>query len=247
MILGYAQRVLAEVDGLHLRARGAHRPAARQAPHRRRVPDRPVRPGSACSPTFAPRHPGVAIHMVEDTQEGVLEALRADELDCAFTARGTPTPWATSSPPPSYGRRRSSSLCPPATRCAAARAGDGRGNSPPRTSSPTARTPRCGDGSSARWPIAASSRATRDLHRDGRRARGWRARASGSPCIPRSIAEQPGPPIELRADRARAADVADRTRVARIAAADAGGQGVPQGRARVREKTESEPAVLRAA
>src|SRR4029079_14540631 len=35
---------------------------------------------------FRAAHPGVAIHMVEDTQDGVLAALRADELDCAFTA-----------------------------------------------------------------------------------------------------------------------------------------------------------------
>jgi DNA-binding transcriptional LysR family regulator len=35
---------------------------------------------------FRAAHPGVAIHMVEDTQDGVLEALRADDLDCAFTA-----------------------------------------------------------------------------------------------------------------------------------------------------------------
>ena len=35
---------------------------------------------------FRAAHPGVAIHMVEDTQEDLLAALRADELDCAFTA-----------------------------------------------------------------------------------------------------------------------------------------------------------------
>ena len=35
---------------------------------------------------FRAAHPGVAIHMVEDTQDDVLAALRSDELDCAFTA-----------------------------------------------------------------------------------------------------------------------------------------------------------------
>lgn len=35
---------------------------------------------------FRAAHPEVAIHMVEDVQDDVLEALRADELDCAFTA-----------------------------------------------------------------------------------------------------------------------------------------------------------------
>ena len=57
VILGYAQRVLARGRRPALRARGAHRPAARPAAHRRRVPDRPVRPRSACSPTSAPRTP----------------------------------------------------------------------------------------------------------------------------------------------------------------------------------------------
>lgn len=35
---------------------------------------------------FHTRHPGVAIHMVERTQDELLDALRADELDAAFTA-----------------------------------------------------------------------------------------------------------------------------------------------------------------
>ena len=35
---------------------------------------------------FHERHPGVAIHMVERTQDELLDKLRADELDAAFTA-----------------------------------------------------------------------------------------------------------------------------------------------------------------
>jgi DNA-binding transcriptional LysR family regulator len=35
---------------------------------------------------FHERHPGVAIHMVERTQDELLERLRTDELDAAFTA-----------------------------------------------------------------------------------------------------------------------------------------------------------------
>ena len=35
---------------------------------------------------FHTRHPGVAIHMVERTQDELLERLRTDELDAAFTA-----------------------------------------------------------------------------------------------------------------------------------------------------------------
>jgi DNA-binding transcriptional LysR family regulator len=85
VILGYAQRVLAEVDGLHseleeltgllsgkLRIGGVY----------------PTGPYDLFGmlADFRAAHPGVAVHMVEDTQDDVLAALRADELDCAFTA-----------------------------------------------------------------------------------------------------------------------------------------------------------------
>jgi DNA-binding transcriptional LysR family regulator len=85
VILGYAQRVLAEVDGLHseleeltgllrgeLRIGGVY----------------PTGPYDLFSmlADFRAAHPEVAIHMVEDTQDDVLAALRSDELDCAFTA-----------------------------------------------------------------------------------------------------------------------------------------------------------------
>src|SRR5216117_1408141 len=61
MILGYAHRVLREVDGLHFEL-------------------------AELTAEFRRRHPGVAINMVEDTQDDLLARLRADELDCAFTA-----------------------------------------------------------------------------------------------------------------------------------------------------------------
>src|SRR6478609_11347179 len=85
VILGYAQRVLAEVDGLHseleeltgllsgrLRIGGVY----------------PTGPYDLFGmlADFRSAHPDVAIHMVEDTQDDVRAALRADELDCAFTA-----------------------------------------------------------------------------------------------------------------------------------------------------------------
>jgi len=85
VILGYAQRVLAEVDGLqseleeltgllrgNLRIGGVY----------------PTGPYDLFGmlADFRAAHPGVAIHMVEDTQDGVLAALEADELDCAFSA-----------------------------------------------------------------------------------------------------------------------------------------------------------------
>jgi DNA-binding transcriptional LysR family regulator len=85
VILGCAQRVLAEVDGLHseleemtgllrgeLRIGGVY----------------PTGPYDVFGMVadFRAAHPEVAVHMIEDTQDGVLEALRADDLDCAFTA-----------------------------------------------------------------------------------------------------------------------------------------------------------------
>src|SRR3954451_23019398 len=85
VILGYAQRVLREVDGLHselgeltgllrgeIRIGGMH-------------PTGPYDLAELLA-EFRRQHPGVAINMVEDTQDDLLARLRADELDCAFTA-----------------------------------------------------------------------------------------------------------------------------------------------------------------
>src|SRR3954467_14444972 len=187
----------------------------------------------------AEEHPGVAIHMVEDTQEGVLEALRADDLDCAFTALN----------PDALGNEFAATLLWEEEIVVAL---------PP------------GHPLSAREEVTFDELATEDLiayreHPARRRrleramadrgleprnafictemgaVRGLASKGLGVAVIPRSIAEQPGPPIARRAprpadraaaDRAGAADVADRARLARVAAADAGGQGVPQGRAR---------------
>jgi DNA-binding transcriptional LysR family regulator len=85
VILGYAERVLAEIDDLHseleeltgllrgqLRIGGVH----------------PTGPYDLFGmlADFRAAHPDVAIHMVEGTQDDMLVALRTDELDCAFTA-----------------------------------------------------------------------------------------------------------------------------------------------------------------
>jgi DNA-binding transcriptional LysR family regulator len=85
VILSCAQRVIAEVDGLHseleeltgllrgkLRIGGVY----------------PTGPYDLFGmlADFRAAHPEVAVHMIEDTQEDVLVALRSDELDCAFTA-----------------------------------------------------------------------------------------------------------------------------------------------------------------
>jgi DNA-binding transcriptional LysR family regulator len=85
VVLSYARRVLAEVDGLQaeleeltgvLRGRvgiGAMWPTGTY--------DLPGVLG-----TFHHRHPGVEIHMVEETADRLLEMLRGDELDCAFAS-----------------------------------------------------------------------------------------------------------------------------------------------------------------
>src|SRR3954453_22756062 len=85
VVLEYAHRVLREVDGLHSElgeltglVRGEVRIGGM-------YPTGPYDLAEILA-EFRMRHPGVAINMVEDTQEDVLKRLRTDELDCAFTA-----------------------------------------------------------------------------------------------------------------------------------------------------------------
>src|SRR3954471_18774656 len=85
VVLEYARRVLREVDGLHSElgeltglVRGEVRIGGM-------YPTGPYDLAEILA-EFRMRHPGVAINMVEDTQEDVLKRLRTDELDCAFTA-----------------------------------------------------------------------------------------------------------------------------------------------------------------
>jgi DNA-binding transcriptional LysR family regulator len=85
VILGYAHRVLREVDGLHSElgeltglVRGEVRIGGM-------YPTGPYDLAEILA-EFRARHPGVAINLVEDTQDDLLARLRADELDCAFTA-----------------------------------------------------------------------------------------------------------------------------------------------------------------
>jgi DNA-binding transcriptional LysR family regulator len=85
VILGYAQRVLAEVDGLHSELEELTGLLRGQLRIGGVYPTGPYDLFSMLA-DFRAAHPEVAIHMVEDTQEDVLAALRADELDCAFTA-----------------------------------------------------------------------------------------------------------------------------------------------------------------
>jgi DNA-binding transcriptional LysR family regulator len=85
VILSCAQRVIAEVDGLHDeleeltgRLRGELRIGGV-------YPTGPYDLFGMLA-DFRGANPEVAVHMVENTQDDVLAALRADELDCAFTA-----------------------------------------------------------------------------------------------------------------------------------------------------------------
>lgn len=85
VILGYAERVLAEVDGLHLELEELTGLLSGQLTIGGVYPTGPY-DLFAMLADFRSAHPGVAIHMVENTQDDVLAALRADELDCAFAA-----------------------------------------------------------------------------------------------------------------------------------------------------------------
>ena len=85
VILSCAKRVIAEVDGLHDeleeltgRLRGELRIGGVY----------PTGPYDLFGMLgdFRAANPEVAVHMTENTQDNVLAALRADELDCAFTA-----------------------------------------------------------------------------------------------------------------------------------------------------------------
>jgi len=109
VILGYAERVLAEVDGMHgeleelsgllrgeLRIGGAY----------------PTGPYDLFGmlADFRAAHPGVAIHMLESTQDDVLAGLRSDD-STAPSRQSSPMRSAASSRRRCSGRRRSSSLC----------------------------------------------------------------------------------------------------------------------------------------
>jgi DNA-binding transcriptional LysR family regulator len=85
VILGYAERVLAEVDGLQ----GELEELSGLLRGQLRIGG--VYPTGTYDlfgvlADFRAAHPDVSIHMVETTQDDVLAALRSDEMDCAFAA-----------------------------------------------------------------------------------------------------------------------------------------------------------------
>lgn len=85
LVLAHAQRVLAEVDDLHSeleRLTGLLQGTVRIGG---------IWPFGGYDlfgvlAEFRAQHPGVVVHMVEDTQEEMLAMLTADEVDCAFAA-----------------------------------------------------------------------------------------------------------------------------------------------------------------
>jgi DNA-binding transcriptional LysR family regulator len=85
VVLAYARRVLAEVDGLQAELEEL------TGVVRGRVAIGAMWPTgnydlAGTLATFHRRHAGVEIHMVEETADRLLEMLRADELDCAFAS-----------------------------------------------------------------------------------------------------------------------------------------------------------------
>jgi DNA-binding transcriptional LysR family regulator len=85
VILGYAQRVLAEVDGMHTELDELSGLISGELRIGGVYPTGPYDLFGLLA-DFRSAHPGVSVHMIETTQEDVLVALRADDLDCAFAA-----------------------------------------------------------------------------------------------------------------------------------------------------------------
>jgi DNA-binding transcriptional LysR family regulator len=85
VILGYAHRVLAEVDSMQTELEEISGLLAGDLRIGGVYPTGPYDLFGLMA-DFHAAHPGVAIHMVEATQDDVLAALRTDELDCAFAA-----------------------------------------------------------------------------------------------------------------------------------------------------------------
>jgi DNA-binding transcriptional LysR family regulator len=195
LILGYAQRVLAEVDGLHseleeftgllrgeLRIGGVY----------------PTGPYDLFGmlADFRAAHPEVAIHMVEDTQDDLLAALRADELDCAFTALD----------PDALGNEFAATLLSKDELVAVLATGHRLCARPEVTFEELAAEDLIAyrENSAIRRRL---ERAMADRGLEPRNAfictemgavRGLASNGFGVTVIPRSVAEQPGPPIELR-------------------------------------------------
>jgi DNA-binding transcriptional LysR family regulator len=195
VILGYAQRVLAEVDGLHSELEELTGLLSGQLRIGGVYPTGPYDLFGMLA-DFRAAHPGVAVHMVEDTQEDVLAALRADELDCAFTALD----------PDALGDEFAATLLWQEEIVVALPVGHRLCGEPRVTFEQLAAEDLIAyrDNSALRRRL---ERTMAELGLEPRNAfictemaavRGLASKGLGVAVLPRSVAEEPGPPIELR-------------------------------------------------
>jgi DNA-binding transcriptional LysR family regulator len=195
VILGYAQRVLAEVDDMHSELEEISGLLSGQLRIGGVYPTGPYDLFGLLA-DFRNAHPGVAIHMVETTQEDVLNALRADELDCAFAALD----------PDALGEDFAATLLWEEEFVVALPVGHALCARQRITFAELAAEDLIAyrDNSALRRRL---ERAMAELDLEPRNAfvctemaavRGLASKGLGVAVIPRSAAEQPGPPIELR-------------------------------------------------
>jgi DNA-binding transcriptional LysR family regulator len=195
VILGYAQRVLAEVDGLQSELEELTGLLSGQLRIGGVYPTGPYDLFGMLA-DFRAAHPGVAVHMVEDTQEDALAALRADELDCAFTALD----------PDALGDEFAATLLWQEEIVVALPAGHRLCDRSRITLQELAAEDLIAyrDNSALRRRL---ERTMADLGLEPRNAfictemaavRGLASKGLGVAVLPRSVAEEPGPPIELR-------------------------------------------------
>jgi DNA-binding transcriptional LysR family regulator len=195
VILGYAQRVLAEVDGLHSELEELTGVLSGQLRIGGVYPTGPYDLFGMLA-DFRAAHPGVAVHMVEDTQDDALAALRADELDCAFTALD----------PDALGDEFAATLLWQEEIVVALPQGHALCTRPRVTFQELAAEDLIAyrDNSALRRRL---ERTMAELGLEPRNAfictemaavRGLASKGLGVAVLPRSVAEEPGPPIELR-------------------------------------------------
>jgi DNA-binding transcriptional LysR family regulator len=195
VVLGYAERVLAEVDGMQTELEELSGLLAGELRIGGVYPTGPYDLFGLLA-DFRAAHPGVAIHMVETTQDDVLAALRADELDCAFAALD----------PDTLGDEFAATLLWEEEIVVALPAGHRLCGCERITLGELAAEDLIAyrDNSALRRRL---ERTMDDLGLEPRNAfvctemgavRGLASKGLGVAVIPRSVAEMPGPPIELR-------------------------------------------------
>jgi DNA-binding transcriptional LysR family regulator len=196
VILGYAKRVIAEVDGMHSELEEITGLLSGQLRIGGVFPTGPYDVFGLLA-DFRAAHPGVAVHMVEGTQDDALAELRADELDCAFAAVD----------PDTLGDEFAATLLWEEEFVVAMPVGHALCAQPRVTLEQLAAEDLIAyrDNSALRRRL---ERAMGERGLEPRNAfictdmaavRGLASKGLGVAVIPRSAAEEPGPPIELRA------------------------------------------------